>query len=840
MNYTRLSFEKLIGILMLAAAIAFNIWLYRLEPTAGVDPNDNAFQYALVDRENTIWTYADTHCPHNLSLVSCHLSLLADHWVPNWAEGYNLPYYYSHIPQIVIVGTYRTLSIIPSFTAHVSLFRYYHLVIYLLLCLFPLSVFVALRVIGTSFLTAGIGALFATQLSTDGLYGLDPSSFLWRGYGLSSQLFAMIFLPQAIAYSWKYFTTNHTSQTSMNNQARTFGIGRLRSWISDGFWPAVFYLFATTAGHLGIGIMAFMSLIPLTFAGPLRVWLTTRGKGSENDRTLLVQVRDNIFKLVLLSSVTLFFLSYWIIPILLTDNYHNISFWDPVWKFNSYGAKETMIRLLNGDLFDFGRFPTMTLLTFVGFFAALRISKKTEENSTRKADTNNITIQQYNNPYFPFALLFIFWLLLYFGRTTWGSAINLIPGMKDFHLSRFIVGLQLAGLFLAPVGLTFLTAKVTATIKQYSNIAIPKQLLYCCIVVLLTGISVLLVYPQTINYNDLNNTLILRANANFDRQNPDVQTLFSVLRSLPPGRVYSGRGGWWGKELKIAETPYYMQLSTYGIPTVLWLPETWSPNSDTEQYFREDHAEDYDLYNINAVVAPPSQSPQPFWKLYKKTPAWNLFTVQTDGYITSGVLPAVVSVGKRSYVNVVRLWIQSDLHKKGLYPEITFAADYPKQTGLPNFRMTDEADYRVPDGSVHSLFQEPPVYLPPGGSGLSSLDTPVIRPEILSQSDDTDMVFHASVRVPRGCRECLVILKQSSHPDWVATVDGKTVPAFTVFPFYVAVSLAAPGIHTVTFAYQPSRLKVLLLSLELVVCVIMGGYGINSGIDKLRKTRHAG
>ena len=47
-------FEKILGLGMLLFAIGFNLWLYRAEPTAMTDPNDNTFQFALVDRTNQI------------------------------------------------------------------------------------------------------------------------------------------------------------------------------------------------------------------------------------------------------------------------------------------------------------------------------------------------------------------------------------------------------------------------------------------------------------------------------------------------------------------------------------------------------------------------------------------------------------------------------------------------------------------------------------------------------------------------------------------------------------------------------------------------------------------
>ena len=642
---------------MLLFAIGFNLWLYRLEPTATIDPNDNAFQFALVDRTNQIWDFAQRKCQvssikyqaipfvSNMIRDTCFMTLLVDHWVPNWAEGYNLPFYYGHVPQIVIVGSYKVvsgvmcqvsskLSFMTRDACTMTLFQYYHWVIYLLLSFFPLSVFLALRVIKLPWLIAGIGAILASHISTDGLYGLDPPSFLWRGYGLSSQLFAMIWLPLAIAYAWRYFNQN------------------------TNFWSAVFFLTMTAMGHLGLGIIAMLSLVPLALAKPSKQTIT---------------------KLIILAGTAIFFLSYWVIPIFLNDNYHNISFWDPPWKFASYGAKETIIRLLNGDLFDWGRGPWMTTLVIVGIILAA------------------------NTQYFPFALLFIFWLFMYFGRGTWGPLIDLIPGMKEFHLSRFIVGVHAAGLFLIPIGIHSIVSRVMYHASRF------QIFVYVFIGLLVYWI----IYPQTISYAKYNDTLIKQANENHAKVKADEEELFKPIRSLPPGRVFAGRGGSWGKDFRVAETPYYMNLSTFGIPTVLWLPETWSPNSDVEQYFSEDKEKDYDLFGIRYVAAPPKQEPQKFWKLIKEAPTWKLYEIEKVRYFTTGVRPAIVATDKRSYGNVVRLWIQSDAHAKGLYPELTFAKDYPRTTGLPNFKMLDEVTYVVPNGSQHNLFAEPPWYQNP-------------------------------------------------------------------------------------------------------------------------------
>jgi hypothetical protein len=798
--------EKIIGIGMLLFAIGFNLWLYRLEPTATIDPNDNSFQFALVDRTNTIWDFAIKKCSSSAIGIAtfplCHFTYLADHWVNNWAEGYNLPYYYSHIPQIMIVASYR-MSHLP-----ITLFQYYHIIIYLLLCFIPASIYYALYTCGLSPLTAGIGALLATNFSTDGLYGLDPSSFLWRGYGLSSQLFAMVWLPLALAFSYRYFSDT-----------------------KKYLLPAIFFVTATTAGHLGIGIITMLSLGFLAVSKPIMMFLRQEPLKATSEAG-----KEQFIRLSLVAGISIFLLSYWILPTFIDGNYHNISFWDPVWKFDSYGWKDTMIRLFNGDLFDFGRLPYITILTLIGVFAGLASGiSGFVSGISDKYNNDSKTQIQYTKPnirdLYPFSFLFIFWLLFYFGRTTWGGMIDLIPGMKDFHLSRFIVGLHVAGMLLAPIGFSYLVSRISNLVygfldrKSKSNI--PNTNTHIPIAITFLTMAMLLppIYKWTTTYNQLNDKLIVQANNNYAKVKPDEQKLFAKLRSLTPARIFAGRGGGYGKRFTVAETPYFMDLSTYGLPTTLWLPETWSMNSDTEQYFSENVARDYDLYNIRWVAAPPDEKPQEFWKQVDEAPTWKLYEVPTTGYFTTGIRPAIVSVGKQSFMTVVHLWIQSDYHQLGLYPQLTFDTDYPKTSGLPNFKMLDEVTFKTPDNKIHNVWSEPPVYLPTGFQSKEELvkakresyaDIKLNGPE----TNDHDMIFKTSVTVGANCKECMVILKHTYHPNWKTWVDGKRVTPITVFPFYIGIPVSA-GTHTIVAAYEPSNLKVTLLVFTL--CSIAGG-----------------
>jgi hypothetical protein len=559
----------------------------------------------------------------------------------------------------------------------------------------------------------------------------------------------------------------------------------------------------------------------------------------------IAAVKTQLVRFLLLAGTAVFFLSYWVIPVVLGNNYHNISFWDPIWKFNSYDWITTVTRFFNGDLFDFGRFPVFTLLVLAGVFKVL-LSKGAERSAfsstvTPFADNrekrNGVRLDGHaenDTPTSaPFAVLFVIWFLLYFGRTTWGGLVDLIPGMEEFHLSRFIVGLHLAGFFLAPIGFDWLLQHALAAFRWFQKIVIgtdqvrdQMRLLDYAIVALLLFLIIPPTYRQTVRYSEHNDRLILQGNENASRVQVDADALFAAIRERAPGRVFAGRGGWWGKDFFIAETPYYMHLSTYGVPTVLWLPETWSPNSDTEQYFSEDVARDYDLYNMRYVAAPPAQATQKFWTQIAEAPTWKLYDVPTSGYFTTGIRPAIVAIDKRSFLNVVRLWIQSETHEKKLFPELTFARGYPKKDGLPNFRMVDEVTYTVPDGSQHNVFAEPPLYLPPGIQSREQLSDLTIKQysniSLLGpESVENDMIFKSKVEVGKDCADCIVVLKQTYHPNWVARVDGKKIVPINVFPFFVAVPIAQEGIHEIVVSYEPGRLKVFLVVIELTVLVLL-------------------
>lgn len=760
--------KTIISYFLLLAVIGFNLYLYFPETQILADPNDNIFQYSLVQRTNFIWQ--NYGCPFS---INC-LPNLTDHVVTTWAEGYPLPVYYSHVPQIATVIVYNLVikPVASLFSSDYSLYQFYNLTRYLLLAFFPLPVFIALRIIGFSPLIALFGAFFSAHYSTDGLYGIDPPSFLWRGYGLTSQLYAMIFYPLALAFVYK--------TTLGNNLKRNIILSSL-------------FLVLTTAGHLGMGIMALISTIPFLFLDLKK-------------SSLKVRIRS----FAVIYAVTLGILAYWIIPILLENKYHIISFWDPIWKFNSYGWYEVVRQYLGGEIFDWQRWPIITILTTIGFFILL-------------ADAR----------YFPFALAFGMWTLVYFGRTTWGGLLDLIPGMKDFHQHRFIVAVQMASLFLVPIGLMSIISffqlllnslskhlnKLMQLFNNYTNkpetkkttvyqppsISISYQkIIYYLISIIFVSFTVYQTVLQTISYNKLNSIWIKQANIAYLYDLKNFNNLVSKLNSLPNGRVYAGRPGNWGKDFRLGSTQLYMLLGVNYFDISQFLPETWSPLSENEQNFDERIEDDYNLLNIRYIVAPKNQDFPKTAKLLETFGPFLLYEVPTTGWFEVVTSPMIVKTDKTNFINIVHLWQRSYARRWNMYPFISVENDpvTPHQM-LKTLNMKNEITYD--EETDKGLLKNKNIFA----------DFPFVFPEAtvsgtIKEEKVGKQSYSATVTVPDNCPYCMVIFKMSYHPNWEVKVDGIKSEKYSVFPFYLAAQVP-PGIHTVEFIYHPGTVKTFLI-----------------------------
>src|SRR5207248_9006686 len=116
-------------------------------------------------------------------------------------------------------------------------------------------------------------------------------------------------------------------------------------------------------------------------------------------------------RLALLLAILALLTSYFLAGFLLDSAYLNRSVWEQPEKYDSLGAARVLGTLVSGGLFDFGRAPVLTLLAALGLGGCLRRWRE----------------ERYRLP----VVLFVVWLLLYFGRPTWGVLLNLLPLSRD-------------------------------------------------------------------------------------------------------------------------------------------------------------------------------------------------------------------------------------------------------------------------------------------------------------------------------------------------------------------------------------------------------------------------
>lgn len=770
--------SSILAYLILIATIGFNFRLNFPETKILADPNDNIFQYSLVYRTN--WVWENYGCPWSLNC----LPNLMDHVVTAWAEGYSLPFYYTHLPQIVLVSSYHLIiqPVTSLFQHNFSLYQYYNLTKFLLLILFPLPIFLSLRVLGFSPFTSALAAFTAANYSTDGYYGIDPPSFLWRGYGLTSQLYAIFFMPLGIAFTYRALS----APSSLSPKSPKL--------------LATLFLTATTAGHLGIGMISLIS-------GGIFIFLDL------NPKLILLRLK----RLFLIYLVIFFILSYWIVPVLLYNNYHMISFWDPIWKFDSYGWYEVVRQFFQGEIFDWKRPAVTTFLVGIGFFTLLL-----------------------NEKLFIFAVMFLLWVVMYFGRTTWGGLLNLIPGLSEFHLHRFIVGIQIASLFLLPAAYTTIFRSVRKLIElTWDKVIVILKLLsqkyirnpgarftkllslndntkplyqniiyYILVLTFISVLSVTLV-KQTIDYAKFNNRWIGEANIAYQYDYHNFLDLVNYLKSQPNARVYAGRPGNWGKQMRLGSTEMYMLLGVNGFDMSQFLPETWSPLSETEQNFDERVADDYDLFNIRYIVATKDEGFTPQAKLTKTFGPFKVYEVPTSGWFDVVTSDMFVKSDKTNFLNIVHLWQKSYPRVWKSYPYISLEKSPQVPDGMKRIlSMQDEVTY-AENGKKNNIFADFPLTFPE-----ATVSGKILKESIMKQT------YKATIEVPQNCKQCTILLKMNYHPNWKAALDGQNVPTFAVFPFYLAVQ-TGPGVHEVEFTYQPNTLKVILLWLEIIAAGLL-------------------
>jgi len=708
---------NVITVSSLIVAVVFNLVLLSPEIRGGIFFfNDTVLHMLLIDMTVETITKGQN---------------VTDSWQGTMNMGMPVFHYYQHLPHVAValvhVFTFESITV-------ATLVKWAY---YLLLSAFPLSIYWSLRRFGFSKLTAAMGGIVSPLIASldaadlvDLYGGLDYDSYTTRGWGLFTQLWAMVLLPPALACGYRVLRDG------------------------QGYFWATLLLASTFMSHLMFGYIAFITLGALTF-----IQLCRPNHPKFIVAVILVQWRRLIILVFLVAGVT----SYFLIPFFFDGQYFNIRFFiNPIYR-DSLGYSAVLEALFKGSLFDFERLPSITILVLTGFILCL----------LRWRD------ERYLIP----AVIFLLWLLLYFGRSTWGPLMDAIPMSRYIQMHRFIAGVHLGGIFLAAIALA---AAWRWAISR-------TRLWYVVPVLTLTLLLLLPAYFERRSYLSDNAFIVDETQEALHAEDGNLSSLFEKLDQLPPGRTYAGQwgAGNWGEQYRVGFAHMFALLYTDGVDMMGGEYHRYALSSEVAQNFDETAWEQYNLFNVRYVVAPEKQKFPAFVRPLQQFGRHNLYEVQTSGYFDLVGADLVFEGDRADFYPAASTWIASGLPVAKQHPVI----------------MLDGSSFdgpRLPLSNASSLIS----------SSQSSVGTS--RGEILSEDVGRNF-FVAEVDV---ARESMLLLKTNYHPNWRVTVDGVRADKVMLMPGFLGVQLNQ-GVHMVSFEYHPGHLRAVLLGLGALTLALI-------------------
>jgi Gpi18-like mannosyltransferase len=307
-----------------------------------------------------------------------------DFWAPEMEFGFPPFVYYQHLPHLAVVLVHRVAPF-------VDLFTIFNLVRWILLVALPVTVWWSLRRLGVPAAGAVVAGAASALVAGNGRFGIEYDSFVWRGWGMYTQLWGVHLTFLALA---------------LLNGFLDAGRGLVRT---------ILVVSALALSHLIWAYMAAISFAVLFVVGLRRAtW------------------RVRLARLAAVAAGAAVITSYMWLPFLQSRAYLNVTQpYLPQWRFDSFGFGQIATWLVTGDLLDHARPPVLTALVAVGLGAAARYRDRVAALAVA---------------------LFAVWLVLWSGRTSLGALADLLPFSHGLHVHRFVGGVDVAAVLLIGLG----------------------------------------------------------------------------------------------------------------------------------------------------------------------------------------------------------------------------------------------------------------------------------------------------------------------------------------------------------------------------------------------------
>jgi hypothetical protein len=593
---------------------AVTLWPELAIPVANV--NDDAVHIAFIDRASDALARGEN---------------VVDHWLPEIDLGFPEFFYYQHLPHLAVVALHRALF------GTVDLFTLFNIVRWVLLVSLPLTVFWSMRRMGFSDVAAAVGAAASSLLSADHRYGFEYDSYVWRGFGLYTQLWAM-----------------HLSFIALACLYRLLQRG-------SGLFLTVVVLAALALSHLIYAyMMAITTVVMVAFA--LR-----RGR-----------VFAPLVLLAIAGVAVLAISAYLWLPFLGSTAYLSTSPFLQPEKYASYGAPTVLGWFVTGELFDHGRLPVFTGLLFVGIAAAAVVRSRLEL----------LTV----------ALLGL-WLWFFSGRAAIGPLFGLLPLHDGLLFHRFIGGVDLAAILLIGSGGAFvwdlLGRAAAGTFFAAQRWRAAAGALLIAVVLVPAGLERRDYYAQQTTWLGRTAAAI---DADTDLHTI-LSTLRRLPPGRVYAGLASNWGRTLDFGLPFNSVHVYQLLTAERFATLSPPYGGQSLNADLQFDFDDQRQSQYELYNVRYVIAAPSVSLPTFLARRAVTPRYILYEAPAAGYAELAGLSGTESIRTQATLfPKMRAFVNGRASEAHMYTRFDFPAATDAATAGPVPRC--DADAKIANEQI--------------------------------------------------------------------------------------------------------------------------------------------
>lgn len=596
--------------------------------------------------------------------------------------------------------------------------------------LWPLVIYASSRIFGLGRWAAAAAAAVSPLLMSVPGVGFEVNGYLWVGYGLWAQLWGMLFLPFAWACSWRA--------------------------LADRRWtlPAVLAVTATICAHYETGYLAL--------AAPMVMpWL------------LPGDVVRRVGRAALLMGLSFAAAAWAVVPLLVFSKWAAVNealAHGPL--VNGYGAEVVLGWLVRGEIFDNGRMPVVTVLVAIGTVAALW--------KWRREPLGRALV-----------VLGVFCLMLTWGPTTWGPVTDLVPGGRDIFFRRFMMGTQLAGIYLVGMSATAVAATlgrvvVSPLVNRRPDTVVVRRIAAAATIPILVAVGIPAL-GEVGAYTARNATDIALQRTEAASASAELAPLLAHIEAAGGGRTYAGNPNNWGSSFDVGMVPVYKYLESRDIDEVGFTLRTAALMSQPEFHFDQYQQSDFAAFGIRWLVYPAGQPLPAGYRYVMHRGIYWLYELPADGYVS-----VVDTVGTLDANRFDVGPVTDDL--------------------LAGPTISEHRDLTVGWAGARAPSPTSPGRRP-GGPAPG---------EVISEG--RSLVSGRMSAVVRMRRRAVVVLSASYDPGWTATVDGHRAKVEMIAPAVLGV-VAGPGTHRVVFRYVGFGWYPQLWGLAALALVVAGWWG---------------